>query len=129
LRHFFTSLDKGGFLVMLPPAPTLKTYLEVDMELRKVVVLSLGLGLAAFAQGCGNDCDAAADEITAKFEECGITVSGGDGDGSGGECTEEAAAAATCLADCVTAAPCEALDGTDVDAALDYGTCVLDCAG
>lgn len=94
--------------------------------LRKVALISMMIAAGAL-QGCGNDCDAAADDITAKYEECGITLpAGGDGDG-GGECTDEAAKLATCLAACVTAADCKALDGSDPAALMKYGECTGKC--
>jgi hypothetical protein len=80
--------------------------------------------LAVFGVGCGNDCDDAADRITAKFEECGIDVASG-GDAEGGECTEEAGAAAQKAAGCVEAASCEGLKGEDLEAAAAYAECIV----
>jgi hypothetical protein len=95
---------------------------------KSLVVLSMIAGLGAFAQGCGNDCDAAADDVAAKNEECGITATDGeDGSDETVECTDEVAAAATCFAACYTAAPCEAFDGSDPDALADYAACTADC--
>lgn len=84
------------------------------------------LGLV-FATGCGGDpCEDAGDRITAKFEECGITVDS-TGDGEDVECTDALEATSDCLASCTEAADCGALDASDLDAAADYGTCVADC--
>ncbi|NUP07537.1 MAG: hypothetical protein HOW73_15925 [Polyangiaceae bacterium] len=100
--------------------------------LRKMVVLSMVVGLGAFAQGCGNDCDAAADQIQAKFDECGVTVpSGDDGGDEEAECTEADGTAALCVADCTDAVPCENLDtdtsNDDADAAAAYLECLGGC--
>jgi len=105
-----------------------KTILEVTM-LRKFAVVSCFLGLAAFAQGCGNDCDAAADDISAKQDECGIDAPSDDGGDTAEtvECTDALGTAALCTADCYTAASCETLKGEDVDGAADFATCLADC--
>jgi len=99
--------------------------------------------LAAFASGimltgCGNACDAANAQSTARYEECGVDL--GDG-GDGGEataCTEESGALLQCYADCADATTCDVLnacadlEGDDLTAcgedAADYGDCVVDCA-
>lgn len=97
--------------------------------LRKFAVVSCFLGLAAFAQGCGNDCDAAADDAEAKFDECGIDIpTVEDDDGEEAECTEAAGTLALCQADCITAASCEALKGEDAEGAADYATCIGKCS-
>jgi len=95
--------------------------------LRKSFVVLSVVGLAAFAQGCGNDCDAAADDIEAKAEECGIDTSDGDGGDAEVECTDSRAANATCVASCFTNAPCDALTGDDPEGALDFVACLGDC--
>jgi hypothetical protein len=95
--------------------------------LRKMVVLSLVVGLGAFGAGCGDPCEAAAEDFVAAYEACGIDTGTDGGDGAEVECTDTLQAQLECSAACAAAAPCEALDGTDADAALDYGLCVADC--
>lgn len=95
--------------------------------LRKMVVLSLVVGLGAFGAGCGDPCEAAAEDFVASYEACGITTTDGGSDGAEVECTDTLQAQLECYAACAAAAPCEALDASDADAALDYGTCLADC--
>jgi len=89
-------------------------------------------------------CDEAVADIEAKFERCGIKT-GGDDDGGGGnfgggnfggggvggggqvECTDKNAVLAACVRDCIEAAPCGALDGSDKQAESDYADCVGGC--
>jgi hypothetical protein len=92
--------------------------------MKKILVFAI---VSAFALACKNDCEKAADDMTAKYEECGFEIADGDGDGEEAECTDEAAELATCTADCVTNADCAALDGSDLDLALEYATCLSDC--
>jgi TPP-dependent trihydroxycyclohexane-1,2-dione (THcHDO) dehydratase len=94
--------------------------------LRKFVVLAL-MGLGVVVSGCGNDCDDAADRITAKAEECGLPTTDGDGGDAEVECTEEVGAAAQCTAGCFEAASCETLKGEDADGALDFADCLSGC--
>lgn len=97
--------------------------------LRKFAVVSCFLGLAAFAQGCGNDCDAAADDIQAKSDECSLpSGDGGDDETVEVECTEELGTLALCQADCYTAASCEALKGEDVEGATSFAECIAKCS-
>ena len=79
--------------------------------------------------GCGGDaCEDAAERLADKFEECDFPTGGGDDDDSGDtECTDEDAEAAECFADCAEDAPCGALNGTDLDAAAEYGMCAQNC--
>lgn len=99
------------------------------MDFRKVLVVSSVLALAAFAQGCGNACEDAAQEILDKADECGIASSDDGGeDGGDVECTDAAAAAAECLSGCYTAASCEGLKGEDAEAAASFGECLGECA-
>lgn len=97
--------------------------------LRNFVVFSMVAGIAAFASGCGTDCDAAADDVTAKYEECGITIpSVEDGGDEEPECTEAAGTLQLCQADCITAASCDVLNakGTPEELAA-YGECQTAC--
>lgn len=89
--------------------------------------LSLLIVPVAFLVGCGNDCDKAADRMTAKLEECGITVDDGGEDGEDVECTDTLATQSLCYADCTEAADCTALDGTDMDALMSYSECLAGC--
>ncbi len=99
------------------------------MEFRKVLVVASVLGLAAFAQGCGNACDDLADALTAKADECGLTSEDGTTeDGAEAECTDAAATQAECLTPCVENAACGAFDGSDLDALATYADCVAGCA-
>lgn len=70
------------------------------------------------------------DETLDKYEECGIEIPGGGeatGETPDGYCEDGTLEA--CTANCTLNADCGALDGTDADAAADYATCVVDCAG
>lgn len=98
------------------------------MEFRKVLVVASVLGLAAFAQGCGNACDDYADAAQAKADECGLTTGDGTEDGAEAECTDAAATAAECLTPCIENVSCEALKGEDADGAAAYLDCVAGCA-
>ncbi len=79
-----------------------------------------------------DECAAAADRVTARFEACGVAGSSStDGDeeddDSRAECTEEAAKASQRIADCVDAAACEVLQdpgSADPDAVKSYSDCV-----
>ena len=95
----------------------------------KKIVMACGLFvLGVLAFGCSKSkCEQAADDITAKYDDCGIEVTGGDGDGDGGECTEEIGKQSECVAKCTTDASCEVLKGEDPDGAVDYATCLGDC--
>lgn len=86
------------------------------------VVALMGMG----AVGCGkDDCEDAADRLTAKMEECGMKTEGSaSASGSGAECTEEAGKAAQKLAGCYESADCKAIKGEDADAALKLGECI-----
>jgi len=97
------------------------------MEFRKVLLVASVLGLAAFAQGCGNACDDYADAAQAKLDECGIETPADGEDGEAGECTDAAAELAECLTPCIENVSCGALDGTDLDALATYGECTSAC--
>lgn len=97
------------------------TFLENTM---KTLTLLL---IPAFLYGCSDACEKAGDQITAKYEECGITLDEGDGDGESVECTDELATQSQCTADCTTAADCGVLDGTDTDMTGEAWTSYLDC--
>ena len=99
------------------------------MEFRKVLVVASVLGLAAFAQGCGNACDDYADAAAAKLDECGVEgTDGSTEDGAEVECTDAAATQAECLTPCVENVSCEALKGEDADGAAAYLDCIAGCA-
>lgn len=85
------------------------------------------LALPIFVVGCATECDKASDRVTAKYEECGMTVDTTGDTGAEIECTDELAAQSTCVADCVEAADCAALDGSDVDAMTAYAECLGGC--
>ena len=97
------------------------------MEFRKVLVVASVLGLAAFAQGCGNACDDYADAYEAKASEFDLPSVEDGTDGAEAECTDAAAALAECYTPCLEAAPCGAFDGSDTDGALAYVECIGKC--
>jgi hypothetical protein len=77
-------------------------------------------------------CETAQMEQNAKYAECGVDIgTPGTGGGGGGpaqaECTASLGAVATCYKDCVLAASCGALDGSDQEAAAAFGGCTTDC--
>lgn len=88
------------------------------------------LVVPCFFYGCGNACDKAGDTITAKYEECGVEVEEGE-EGEEAECDDKAAATAECTADCVDAADCGVIDGSNTDFTsaewTDYSACLTDC--
>lgn len=79
----------------------------------------------------GTDCDKAADRIEDRSIECGLDIPDDTGtedtDFVEPECTDTLAEQSLCIADCYEAAPCEALDGSDTDAAAELGTCLSEC--
>jgi hypothetical protein len=76
---------------------------------------------------CPNDCDHAGDIIVQRYEACDIEVETTD-DTEEVECTDALAAQYLCIAACIEVAPCEALAGTDADAALALATCYSECS-
>lgn len=99
------------------------------MEFRKVLVVASVLGLAAFAQGCGNACDDFADAATAKAEECGVTgASDGSSDGAEAECTDEAATLAECYTPCVDKLVCGDAGAYELESATAYLECITACS-
>lgn len=92
--------------------------------MRKVTLFLVPLALLS---ACSDPCEKAGDRITAKYEECGIDVGEDTGGGEEVECTKEEEEAAICTADCVEAADCAALDGSDTDLALEYVDCLTGC--
>ncbi|MBW2524397.1 MAG: hypothetical protein JRI23_09490 [Deltaproteobacteria bacterium] len=63
----------------------------------------------------GNRCD----DAVAYLDSCGVDVSG--------VTTSDCDAQAVCASDCIIEAPCDAFDGTNVDAAQAYASCVTNC--
>lgn len=64
--------------------------------------------------GTANRCDVAAERVEARYDECDVSYAILDG-GAGEACTEERAADAEALADCIAPISCAALRG-DSDA-------------
>ena len=83
----------------------------------------------AFLIGCGTDCDKAGDQITAKYDECGIDTTATGGEAEDVDCTDELGTQSLCIAACVDAADCTVLAGTATDTALmtDYSDCAVAC--
>jgi hypothetical protein len=84
--------------------------------------------------GLGGDlgldaCEQATNRMEAKMANCGIESAGSSGTTSTTEveCTDEDAKGLTCMADCYEAADCPAVDGSDLDGALELGGCMLEC--
>jgi len=88
------------------------------------------LSLAAALSACGDDCEDAASRIAEKFEECGVSVNGGDAESEEVECTEDLATRAQCDAGCIEAASCDDIKLTDPTASstAKYLACRTDCA-
>ena len=91
-----------------------------------MILLSAGVLVA-----CGGDeCEKAADRMEAAMADCGIENTSTATTTTGtteAECTDEDAEGLSCMADCYEAADCAAVDGSDLDAALDLGGCMLEC--
>lgn len=87
----------------------------------------LALAALSLMVGCSDPCEEAGDRITAAYEACGFEISDEDAEDAESECSDKDGELAQCTADCVEAADCGALDGSDTDAALSYGECVLAC--
>lgn len=91
-----------------------------------MIVLSTGALVA-----CGGDaCEKAADRMEAAMADCGIENTGTTTTTTAttdAECTDEDADAMNCMADCYEGADCAAIDGSDLDAALELGGCMLEC--
>jgi hypothetical protein len=66
----------------------------------------------------GNRCDAAANRVVTKLEECGVEVAESDEEAGGAECTAEIAEQYDQIADCYEAAPCEEVHGAGDNSAL-----------
>lgn len=94
----------------------------------KKIVLACALLLGLAAVGCGkNKCEQAGDDITAKHDECSITVSTTDGSDSSVECTDALGKQSECIAKCTTDASCDTLKGMDPDGAVAYAECLGGC--
>jgi len=90
-----------------------------------LILLSAGVLVA-----CGGDeCEKAADRMEAVMADCGIenTATGTTTGTTEAECTDEDAEGLSCMADCYEAADCAAVDGSDLDLALELGGCMLEC--
>jgi hypothetical protein len=106
-----------------------------NLTLLFAAAFSLGL---ATSSGCDDDggganaCERAGQRIVDKYEECDVDLGSGDGGGEAQECTDEIAANAACLADCLDPAPCEAVtldyDMTDPpEDVVTYQECAAEC--
>jgi hypothetical protein len=86
-----------------------------------------------FTVGCGgNDCEAAGEQIAAKFETCGGKVTTSDTSGGSAECSEAAGTLALCSAGCFEAADCsiivpDAAKPPTADQVKAYTDCAAKC--
>jgi hypothetical protein len=97
-------------------------------------------GSSAGGEAPTDPCVAAAQPIIEKIDSCDLQPVGGGSEGGGNvgggneggappdECTAEDVAQIECIAPCYDAAPCTALDGTDVDAQSAFFDCVVACS-
>ncbi len=103
----------------------------------KKIAMAFGLlgALSLMVIGCGGtDCDKAADEIEAKYGECGVDLPTSSDNASGGECTAEAGTQALCLSGCFGAASCDCVGLGDAtacttDDSAAYLDCIAGCSG
>ena len=101
----------------------------------KKIVLACGiLGiLGALSIGCGgNACEKAADQVEAKFTDCGATLPTTSGTSGSTECTDDLGKKSQCSADCISAASCDCIGAGDItkctaDQAKSYGDCSTAC--
>lgn len=93
--------------------------------------IALLLLLPAALIACGTDCDKAGDQISAKYDTCGIETTEAEESEAEEECTDADGVAALCIADCVDAADCTVLDGSADpmgEEMASYSECVTGCA-
>lgn len=94
-----------------------------DAEVERLNGCSSGNGSLL---GVANDCDRAADQIEAKYEECGQDLP--PQQGSGGECTAELGQQSLCLTGCFAAASCDCVGlGDATQCTSDESSQYLDC--
>lgn len=93
---------------------------------RVTIGLLVLVAIGVSQSGCGSRCDRADDRIIKHYEDCKISVAAESGSGNA-VCSDAGAVYLECRADCVEAASCEALNGTDFEAAADFGKCNADC--
>ncbi len=80
---------------------------------------------ALSAAGCSTRCDTTA--FVDKLTQCGIEVPDGATEQATGACTEERQALIACEDDCTTSAACDAFDGTNLEAAYAWASCMTAC--
>ena len=98
----------------------------------KKIVMALALGIlgvsGALGVGCGkNSCDAYADDLVAKLEECGVEVTSTSGSGTTVECTDALAKQADCLDACLPKYDCACFKDPTGDGCTDKITAYSDC--
>lgn len=91
--------------------------------------LSVLAVLGASQLGCATPCERAQERIVKHYEECKIAVETPDSGAGSVSCGVDEGSVLDCRADCVEAAACEALDGSDEEAAADFLECDADCEG
>jgi hypothetical protein len=96
----------------------------------KKIILACGLlVLGALAAGCGgkNKCEASADTIALRLDECEVNSTEGSEAVDPPECTEELGAEQECKAGCYSAASCETHRGQDPAGSVTFSGCLADC--
>ena len=91
----------------------------------RTVILSIAAAFTLTA--CKDACEKLADDITAKYEDCGVDLpesDGGDDSSGDTECDKEQA---ECYSGCYTDADCAAFTGGTSADALDALTSWSDC--
>lgn len=91
--------------------------------MRVLAVVPVLMGLVA----CGDPCERLADAMERKAKQCDIEVD--EGNTSEDECTEDEQELADCMIPCVKDVSCEAMNGEDMEGAMDYMACLSDCMG
>jgi hypothetical protein len=94
---------------------------------KKALCCGLFALLGGLVAGCTNACGRAANDIDRKYLDCGIEVQDPTEEPEPPACTEELGAQQACSAKCFTDASCEALKGSDGQAAAELAECLGDC--
>ena len=77
---------------------------------------------------CPKACDESIEQLAAVYADCGIDFSTSTTTTTV-ECTDEEAAGLACMTDCYEGADCAAIQGSDIQGALEVADCVMGCTG
>jgi hypothetical protein len=95
-------------------------------------LLGILSALGILGVGCSKDaCTQYSDDLVAKYNECGITVTTGSSTGTAAACTDTLAKQATCLDACVSKIDCACTKDPTGSGCADklkpYSDCVVPC--